>query len=140
MCFNVSMSISLSLYFFLSSEPLGPGSPKLVHLFCTAVVNGNPSHCCGCLPGRVCAPAVHSATRWAPKIGVFLTPSLASWSYFCSVRATPFTFRATRKTEREKHSFFSFSQNDNTNVLCVGAAVLFLTQILFTPHAKPRCC
>ena len=84
MCFNVSMSISLSLYFFLSSEPLGPGSPKLVHLFCTAVVNGNPSHCCGCLPGRVGAPAVHSATRWAPKIGVFLTPSLASWWKHCS--------------------------------------------------------
>ena len=84
MCFNVSMSISLSLYFFLSSEPLGPGSPKLVHLFCTAVVDGNPSHCCGCLPGRVGAPAVHSATRWAPKIGVFLTPSLASWWKHCS--------------------------------------------------------
>ena len=34
---------------------------------CTSVVNGNPSHCCGCLPGHVVAPAVHSATRWAPK-------------------------------------------------------------------------
>ena len=61
-------------------------------------------------------------------------------SYYSSVRATPFTFRATQKTEREKHSFFSFSQNDNTDVLWVGAAVLFSMQILFTPHTKPRCC
>ena len=70
----------------------------------------------------------------------YMSLDLDQSSYYTSVRATPFTFRATQKTEGEKHSFFSFSQNDNTNVLCVGAAVLFLTQILFTPHTKPRCC
>ena len=74
-CFNVSLSISLSL--FLSSDPLGPAHRRLV-------VNGNPSHCCGYLPGHVVTPAVHSASRWAPKIGVFLTPSLASWWKHCS--------------------------------------------------------
>ena len=105
MCFYVSMSISLSLYFFLSSEPLGPGSPKLVHLFCTAVVNGNPSHCCGCLPGRVCAPADHSATRWAPKIGVFLTPSLASWWKHCSPSGEDVLANLVQTVRLEEWSF-----------------------------------
>ena len=63
-----------------------------------------------------------------------------SQPYYSSDRPTPFAFRATQKTEREKRCLFSFSQNDNTGVLCVSAAVLFSTEILFTPHTKPRCC
>ena len=74
------------------------------------------------------------------SIGTHIVGYHAPKSYYSSVRATPFAFRATQKTEREKHCFFSFSQNDNTGVLCVGAAVLFFTEILFAPHTKPRCC
>ena len=46
-----------------------------------------------------------------------------SRSYYSSVQATV-AFWTNKKTEREKHSFFSFSKNDNTKVLYVGSAVL----------------
>ena len=41
---------------------------------------------------------------------------------------------------RAGEALLSFSQTDKTEVLCVGAAVLFSTEILFTPYTQPRCC
>ena len=52
----------------------------------------------------------------------------------------PLLFGQLKKQSGRSIAFFSFSQNDNTGVLFVSAAVLFSTEILFTPHTKPRCC
>ena len=79
---------------FLSKKCVSMSQCRLAYLnFCLqnhwawltdACCERESSHCCGYLPGRIVTPADHSATRWAPKIGVFLTPSLASWWKHCS--------------------------------------------------------
>ena len=54
--------------------------------------------------------------------------------YQCS--SNSLYFSGNSKNRAGEAFFFSFSQNDNTDVLCVGAAVLFLTEILFNTTHK----
>ena len=69
---------------------------------------------------------------WGPYVAFFdcRNPGLVSKAslayYYSNVRPTPFTFRATRKTEREKHCVHWWRQREKSCVLCGGAAVVTL--------------